>query len=300
MKFFGELLIFVLLFITNFRVFFVKSEKRDPLVSFAPFSLILSIIQIFAWGVDLFTFLGLAISLLVLICNIHGMIRYKESLFIDHYSVLMKIWAVITCCLSLGAFICLFIFSTPGVNTKKLNVVEENKKYAGSFKSGFEKSGAFSGVSIELNHFYYDDSDVADKRTSEKNKKSDKENTAETKVANVENSDSSKNNIVLFIPDKRGDTENYKPYLQLLAAEGYNVYSADFYTKDVSWFSKFCDMKFLRRYCMVRNFIKEPEYFEKQLEKFSYNISLECEILMSIYQHTNVTAMSCLHLSANQ
>ena len=50
MKFYGVLLIFVLLFITNFRVFFTRKPRRDPLTVVAPFTFLLSILQIIAWA----------------------------------------------------------------------------------------------------------------------------------------------------------------------------------------------------------------------------------------------------------
>ena len=69
MKFYGELLVFALLFITNLRVFFVHHVRRDPLVVLAPFTFIVAILQIFAWGIDAFTVLGLLIALFVLLSS---------------------------------------------------------------------------------------------------------------------------------------------------------------------------------------------------------------------------------------
>ena len=42
-------------------------------------------------------------------------------------------------------------------------------------------------------------------------------------------------NVVVFVSDKRGDSAAYKPYLQLLAANGYTVCTFDFYTEDCQW-----------------------------------------------------------------
>ena len=100
MKFYGELLVFALLFITNLRVFFVEHVRRDPLVILAPFTFIIAILQILAWGIDLFTVLGLFIALLVLLSNFHAIFRYSERLYIDHYSPLMKAWAILTIAVS--------------------------------------------------------------------------------------------------------------------------------------------------------------------------------------------------------
>ena len=100
MKFYGELLVFVLLFITNLRVFFVQHVRRDPLVVLAPFTFIVAIFQILAWGIDAFTTLGLLIALFVLLSNFHAIFRYIERLYVDHYSSLMKVWAVFTIMIS--------------------------------------------------------------------------------------------------------------------------------------------------------------------------------------------------------
>ena len=109
MKFYGELLIFVLLFITNFRVFFTRKPRRDPLTVVAPFTFLLSILQIIAWGVELLTVLGVVIAFLVLISNFHALFRYSEQLFIDRYSPLMKFWAVLTTFLSTVAIVATFL-----------------------------------------------------------------------------------------------------------------------------------------------------------------------------------------------
>ena len=82
MKFYGELLVFVLLFITNLRVFFVHHVRRDPLVVLAPFTFIVAIFQILAWGIDAFTTLGLLIALFVLLSNFHAIFRYMEQLYV--------------------------------------------------------------------------------------------------------------------------------------------------------------------------------------------------------------------------
>ena len=103
MKFYGELLVFLLLLLTNLRVFFVNHVRRDPLVVLAPFTFVVAILQIFAWGIDIFTTLGLLIALFVLLSNFHAIFRYIEYLYVDHYSPLMKVWAVFTIMITLVA-----------------------------------------------------------------------------------------------------------------------------------------------------------------------------------------------------
>ena len=148
MKFYGELFTFILLFITNFRVFFVKHVKKDPLVSLAPISFCISILQIIAWGFDVFTALAFFISFLVLLSNFHAIFRYSERLYIDHYSPLMKFWAVFTTILSVCAIIFNLIFYPVELNNNKLNI-QENKIYkTGSFRTGFDKAKPFSFANV--------------------------------------------------------------------------------------------------------------------------------------------------------
>ena len=87
---------------------------------------------------------------------------------------------------------------------------------------------------------------------------------------------------MIFLPDKRGDTEHYRPYLQLLADKGFTVYSADFFTDDCRWLHSIEDMKILRRLAMIVRNELNPAFFASQREFYTYNISLEINALLSI------------------
>ena len=144
MKFYGELLVFALLLITNLRVFFVHHVRRDPLVVLAPFTFVISVLQILAWGIDLFTVLGVFIALLVLLSNFHAIFRYSERLYIDHYSPLMKVWAILTITVSAAALAAAVYFAPVEQNIRKFGISEKQYLYKGSFRSGFEEAGPFS------------------------------------------------------------------------------------------------------------------------------------------------------------
>lgn len=258
MKFYGELLIFVLLLLTNLRVFFVKRVRRDQLVSLSPLSLLISILQIFAWGIDFFTLLAFIISILVFLSNFHALFRYSERLYIDHYSPLMKIWAIFTITLSLIAIAGVLIFAPIELRNEKLNVLESSKKYTGNFRTGFEESKIFSKSNIIVHKF-------------SPNQKSD------NPTPNKE--------IILFIPDKRGETVNYKPYLQLLAKNGYTVFSADFYSDDCKWRHNWQDAKIFRRIFMVIDSVTNNQIFMSQREYYNYNIKQELSVLPSLIKN---------------
>ncbi len=254
MKFYGELLVFALLFITNLRVFFVHHVRRDPLVVLAPFTFIVAILQIFAWGIDVFTSLGLLISLFVLLSNFHAFFRYLERLYIDHYSPLMKVWAVFTIIISAVALAATIYFAPVEENNVKLGVNEKQYYYKGSFRSGFSKAGAIGTKSLTIHEF----------------------SPVQTKSAGKQEL------IVLLAPDKRSDTANYKPYLQQLAAKGITVYSADFFAEDGQWLHSIGDKKILRRLVMVIQSLLNNQKFLSQKEYYSYNISQELNALQPL------------------
>ena len=260
MKFYGELLVFVLLFITNLRVFFVHHVRRDPLVVLAPFTFIVAIFQILAWGIDAFTTLGLLIALFVLLSNFHAIFRYIERLYVDHYSALMKVWAVFTIAVSAVALAATVYFAPVESNARTLKISKTQTYYKGSFRSGFEKAGPFDSKSLTLWDF----------------------GPATSTADNNSNSSDAQNIIILFTPDKRGDTINYLPYLEQLALNGVQIFSADFYADDGRWLHSFADKKILRRLVMVIQSSLNRQKFEAQREYYSYNVSQEYEVLIPL------------------
>ena len=257
MKFYGELLVFALLFITNLRVFFVHHVRRDPLVVLAPFTFIVAILQIFAWGIDTFTFLGLLIALLVLLSNFHAIFRYLERLYVDHYSPLMKVWAVFTIIVSAIALAATVYFAPIEQNPRRLDITENQIQYKGSFRSGFEEAGSFGVKSLTLFEF------LPGKNKTLK--------TAEPQDV-----------IILLAPDKRGDTANYRPYLQQLAARGITVYSADFFAEDGQWLHSIGDKRIMRRLIMVLQSVLNEKRFTAEKEYYSYNIAQEYNVLIPL------------------
>ena len=257
MKFQSELLIFVLLLATNLRVFFVSHVRRDPLVALAPFTFLLSVFQILAWGLDFFSLLAFILALLVLLSNFHAIFRYWEKLYIDHYSVLMKVWAVFTVTLSLVFIVALVWFAPVESKSSKIGVKETQYRLRGNFRTGFSDAVAVN---------------IADAFISEFSKIS---------LPSEENPNQNKNDeVIIFFPDKRADTMNYVPYLQQLALNGCDVFSGDFYSKDCRYLHSFADNKILRRTFMVIKSYMNKLQFESQREFYSYNIKMEAEEML--------------------
>ena len=257
MKFYGELLVFVLLFITNLRVFFVHHVRRDPLVILAPFTFIVAIFQILAWGIDVFTALGLLIALFVLLSNFHAIFRYMERLYVDHYSVLMKVWSVFTILISAAALAATIYFAPVESSKRTLAITVNPAYYKGSFRSGFYTARPFDSKALTI--WEYGPETAG--------------NSSAAKTQDI---------IVLLTPDKRGDTVNYVPYLEQLALNGIQVFSTDFYADDGRWLHSIGDKKILRRLVMVIQSMHNRQTFEAQREYYSYNISQEYEVLIPL------------------
>lgn len=252
MKFYGELLIFILLLITNGRVFFVNHTRRDPLVSVAPLCFILSIFQMLSWRIDLLTLYAFILSFLVLISNFHAIIRFSSRLYVDHYSVLMKFWAVITMIFSIIGILVTIFFIPSELNNRLLDITETETKYEGSFASGLTTATPVSKISGYVYEY--------------------------SKYPDIKN----RRNVIIFIPDKRADTYNYRPYLQLLCKEGYTICSADFYTDDNKWVHSLADSKYLRRTTLLIQSIINNHKFMSQREFYTFNTTKELNTLVPL------------------
>ena len=250
MKFAGEILIIVLLLVANGRILFIKNAKKDSLVMLSPFAFLLSILQILNWGVDPVTFLTLFLSILVLLTNFHALFRYSERLYIDHYSILMKVWSGITNILAIGLLVGAIFFKPVEYSDKQLGITENLLRYEGSFRSGFTEASNLKPASLFLSEFKSQGSE--NKRVKD---------------------------VVLFIPDKRGDTYYYKPYLEHLAREGFVVLSADFFCSDCKWRHSIGDLKIVRRFAMVIDYFLNTQKFMMQKEFYTYNITQELKAL---------------------
>ncbi len=250
MKLYGEILVIILLLVANGRILFIKNAKKDSLVMLSPFAFLLSIIQIFNWGVDAVTILTLLLAVIVLLSNFHALFRYSERLYIDHYSILMKVWSSVTIILSLALLAGTIFFRPVEYSNKKLGISETVYRYEGSFRSGFEDASNFKAANLFLSEF------------------------------KLEGNESNRvKEVILFIPDKRGDTYYYKPFLQQLAREDLTVISGDFFCSDCKWRHSIGDFRIIRRFTMVIDYFVNPQRFMMQKEFYTYNIMQELKVL---------------------
>lgn len=255
MRFYAELVIYIILIINICRVYVFKRVKQDSLAILAPLALLLSVLYFFAYGLSPFAIQVFGLSLIVVITNAHALWRMKDHLFIDHYSNVMKI-----CCgINLILIIASFIFSIANrpalLSNKDLNITVKTDIYQGSFRSGFSEPEVFDEHTLFVSEYRSNMVQINPK------------------------------NVVVFIPDPRGDTEAYVPYLQILAGKGYTVCTADFYTNDCDWGYEAKFLKQSRSYHLNRQSILQPQEFKKMEKTYMYNVKRGCEALLPMLRN---------------
>ena len=267
MRFVADLLILSFLLLTNSRVLFVKREKKDVIVMISPLSLFLSILLIFAWGLDFISLYLVLLSILVILSNFHALFRYSANLYVDHYSGLMKFWAFITIMLSLFGIVVTILFFPGHLSSKKLNVEETKHYYEGSFRNGFSEKTLFGKTNLIITEYT---------KVEEQNDEAD--------TSNPENTAELSQKVILLIPDKRGDTLAYSEYLQLLAQKGYRVFSADFFTEDVKYLETPGETRYTRQFLFVLYQLLGRTDYYSQKEKLAFNITQEIEETLAILE----------------
>lgn len=258
MKLAGDILILILILLSNGRVLVLHKPHRDPIVMLSPLSFLLASLSLFAFSVDIFSILILFISFLTLLSNFHALIRYGSRLVVDRYSPLMKTWGILTTLLSGVTLAVLIVFAPTDVTKSRNSTVTENKLYySGSFASGFSKTERFSRANVFFTEY------------------SSKES---------EENENSQSDIILFMPDKRGDTISYEPFLFELASKGYRICSADFYCRDMKWVHSLEDSRMLRKFGLTIRSLINSEKYKSQREFYTFNYTKELENILTLLQ----------------
>jgi len=247
----GKMLIVFLLVVNSGRIFFLKYERVDTLAVLAPFAVIVALLQILAWNADLFSVLLLAVSLLAFFTNIHGLARSASRLYVDHYSPVFIIFSVVILVSSLLTGILIIRYAPVNIKASDFGVIETKKRLTGSFATGFSEAAYTDRTNAQF--YIY-------KPSSKKT-----------------------NDIVVIVgSDKRGDAEAYRPYMIMLAGEGYTVITCDFYANDGRWFNSIADQYMIRRFATLISYMNSREQFLKQKDFYTFGMIREYKAMMNI------------------
>lgn len=147
----GGLLILLLQLPIVLRPFFFKKPRIDSILMFLPFSVIIMILYLFAFGLQFFSLMLLVLVLLIFFTNFRAMLRLKNKLFVDNYHLPF----IITSVLETGAVIWLgvmLMLYRPS-SDMKLSLSFENEEtvshtvelYTGDIYNGFQqRAGLFN------------------------------------------------------------------------------------------------------------------------------------------------------------
>src|SRR5574344_576392 len=247
----GELLVVFLLIVSCGRIFFLKYERIDTLAVLAPAAFIIRILQILAWNADIISASLFVLSVLAVLTNIHALSRSAARLYVDHYSPVFIIFSVVVLLASVLSAVVIFKFAPVNVKPSDFGVSETKLRMSGTFESGFTPVTSFERSSADV--YMYTRADGT-----------------------------GKNKTVLVGCDKRGDAANYRPYMILLAKEGYTVLACDFYAEDGHWFTTPADWKYFRRFAMCIEFVSEKTAFMKQKEFYTFGMMREYKAMETI------------------
>ena len=248
----GEWLILSLLFLNCIRIFFIKYGKVDVLTVLAPVCVILSVLQIVAWGVYLYSAVILFISIFCFFTNFRAFLRFKAGLYVDHYSAAFKIGEVMVLLLTLGVG-ALLVYFRPG-NTRPSDYSAEIKKIrlSGDFTGGFSESLPFQ--------------------------------LAQGEVILVQPADERNFNgqCIIVMADKSATAAEYMPLMLNFAGKGFKVFSGEFYARDMKWCHSGADFKFFRRSMLFHDRLFDLKQFEMQKQFFTFNIEKEFGAMLKL------------------
>ena len=248
----GEWLILSLLFLNCSRIFFIKYGKVDVLTVLAPVCVILSVLQIVAWGVYLYSAVILFISIFCFFTNFRAFLRFQAGLLVDHYSAAFKIGEVMVLLLTLGVG-ALLVYFRPG-NTRPSDYSAEIKKIrlSGDFTGGFSESLPFQ--------------------------------LAQGEVILVQPADERNFNgqSIIVMADKSATAAEYMPLMLNFAGKGFKVFSGEFYARDMKWCHSGADFKFFRRSMLFHDRLFDLKQFEMQKQFFTFNIEKEFGAMLKL------------------
>ncbi len=243
--FLGELLLLLLIIFCTSRIFFTKNASIDSAVFLSPIVFLLSILEIFVWGLNPLLLIVFFLSIVILITNGHALIRLSNRLFVDYYSPVFIVFTVIELLVALFLTACLIFFAPVNYSFKENGIKREKVLLSGTLANGLTES---STVSEKLNAsgILY-------------------------KYEPIKNSPDADKPIVLFVSSAKAPVSMYEPYLLLLAKKDYQVFACDFYSSDARIFNSFADLPYFKRFfSLLLNFLNPKEF--KKIERKEKNL----------------------------
>lgn len=251
-----ELFLLALLGAACARIFFMQAAKQDPLSIFPIVAFILSILNILAFGISIFRILIIILAFVVAVWNTNALSRFRHKLVVDHYGILFSLASIVNLILIIVLAVFIIILRPGKIDTKKYGVTITSQTYAGSVEEGFyEYTSPSQNRSVFVKKYTSTDETFNPFKESR---------------------------TIIFVPGELSDVQSYEPFFVKLAHDGYTVYSADFYSKDIKWFGNLWDFKPFRKFAMLSCKQKKPEAYANATSQKSENFVKEVLALINI------------------
>ena len=120
----SELLVLFLLAFSCARIFFHFQVRSDTLSILPLVSLIISVLNFFAWGISAVDLVVFLLAFFITIWNIRALLRLNAQLVIDHFGPLFTIVSIVNLVLVIAVGIIIFKYRPVPVNKQKEAVSE--------------------------------------------------------------------------------------------------------------------------------------------------------------------------------
>ena len=267
----GGLLILLLQLPIVLRPIFFKKPRIDAIVMFLPISVIITGLYLFAFGIHFFSIMLSILVLLVFFTNFRAMLRFKNRLFVDHYSFPFCAASFIELLAILALSVILVLYCPVADMELSLNFNSKPEftvtktMYTGSAYRGMqEREKLFDPVNAVL--YTYSPSVNNSANTD------DSSNTTNSKP----------NEIFLCIGGCCADRYDYAPLLRQLAQEGYTSLILETNADDIKFSAEKWDNSFFRPFMMRVIDKRDPERYQKLSDEFYSKKLIETQVLIDI------------------
>lgn len=206
----GSALLLGLLVPVVVRIFMKKRTHVDTAVILVPVSVCVLIIDICAFGVQLFTVLLAILILFVFITNFRALLRFINGLYVDYYHVPFVIVTVLSGLAVL--FLCFILFWFAPVNDMDI-IITVRDRPAYTVSRNVYTGTAYQGL---------------------RDRESMLEPTSAVATVYTPDRDDGTSPVIVCVPDVCVRASDYTPLLKVLASRGYIAAAADIKTADTA------------------------------------------------------------------
>lgn len=203
--FLAEMLILLLMLITTLRIFFMKKVRVDAAAILAPISFLIAAVLFFIWGADIIILILCVLSFATFFINFRSLLRLSAQLYTDHYNLRFVIPSAVIAVLAAGTAAVVVAFRPVRTMPEKFGVRRTRTALVGNSETGYRAWDMLADrPNVTAVLYEYAPLDMTDE------------------------SETSANPVILFVPKCTASVLHYEPYFLLLAQRGFRVLSADF------------------------------------------------------------------------